>query len=269
MAFWSTQRIKHEQSQILAQGGKSLVDPYNPDRVGQAAYELSLSTQALVTRSPESLSDQLIRGILYPSKLDRDPECPSKGSLDIHPGQFALIYTNEIINIPKNVLSFISIKAKVKLKGLVNISGFHVDPGYSGRIKFTIYNAGNKLISLKYGEPYFLIWFCELDADDEKPYDRKHFHNGQSGISDDDREQMADPSQSPAALSKKLEDLEKRTNLIFAIVTVVGTIVILPLIISLSSIVFGKWLDSGLLIKQNQPAYIQTNGMPISTSEKP
>ena len=47
--------------------------------------------------------------------------------------------------------------------GLVNVSGFHVDPGYKGRLKFAVYNAGGSDIKLTRGDAIFLIWFSELD----------------------------------------------------------------------------------------------------------
>ena len=63
--------------------------------------------------------------------------------------------TREEVRIPSNVLAFISIKASVKFDGLVNISGFHVDPGFHGRLKFSVYNAGSQPIFLQIGQPAF------------------------------------------------------------------------------------------------------------------
>lgn len=271
MAFWSTQTIRLKQAEIEQRKGKALVDPFKQSRIGQGAYELSLSKQALVSTSPESLSEQLVRGILFPSKLDRDPDDIAKeAALNIPAGQFALLYTDETVNIPQNVLSFISIKAKIKLKGLVNISGFHVDPGFSGRLKFSVYNAGTKPISLTYGEPCFLLWFCELDHIDEKPYNPDHFHSGQSGICADDREQMLEPSQSPAALSKSLDDLRTRVNWLYAAGTVVVTVILIPLFLTIFGLALGKWLDHQKSVnEQNLPVYAQTNGFPLQPSGKP
>jgi dCTP deaminase len=239
--FWSTQRIKGKQDEIEKSHGNSLVDPFQRCRVGQGAYELSLSTDALVSPSPESFCDQFTRQLLYPSKLDRDSfDVTREAALTIPAGQFALVYTDETVNIPKNVLAFISIKAKIKLKGLVNISGFHVDPGFSGRLKFSVYNAGTKPISLTYGEPCFLLWFSEFDEEDELPYNSGHHHGGQSGLCPEDREQMLEPSQSPAALAKRLDDLQSSVTRISTIGLVVFTIVVIPLLVAFFGVVFGK-----------------------------
>jgi hypothetical protein len=38
-------------------------------------------------------------------------------------------------------MAFISMRTAFKFKGLVNISGFHVDPGYKGKLIFAVFNA--------------------------------------------------------------------------------------------------------------------------------
>ena len=50
-------------------------------------------------------------------------------------------------------MAFISIKAKLKFRGLVNVSGFHIDPGYRGKIIFAVFNAGPQPILLRRGQP--------------------------------------------------------------------------------------------------------------------
>ena len=84
-------------------------------------------------------------------------------SFTIGPGQFAYILTHEIVRIPCDVLGFISINATTKFAGLVNISGFHVDPGYHGRIIFSVFNAGPNVIHLRRGERLFPLWLANLD----------------------------------------------------------------------------------------------------------
>ncbi len=67
-------------------------------------------------------------------------------------------------------MGFISVKTSEKFKGLVNVSGFHVDPGFKGHLKFTVYNAGNKPIFLDYESACFLLWFSFLDKVTKYPY---------------------------------------------------------------------------------------------------
>jgi hypothetical protein len=50
----------------------------------------------------------------------------------------------------------------LKLQGLINISGFHVDPGYRGNLIFAVKNVGPHDIVLKYEEPAFMIMWAVL-----------------------------------------------------------------------------------------------------------
>src|ERR1700716_1391499 len=68
-------------------------------------------------------------------------------------GQFAFLETMEEITVPPEAMAFISVKARVKWEGLINVSGFHVDPGYKGKLVFAAYNAGSSAIVLEAGMP--------------------------------------------------------------------------------------------------------------------
>lgn len=145
MSFWSGEKLKERLSE--------LVDPPDPDHIDCAAYTLSVG--------PE----------YYVSPTDQTPDAKSRSLLllqqgqafAIPPGQFAYLHTEEIVKIPADAIAFISIRARVKWKGLVNVSGFHVDPGFQGRLTFAVFNAGPSPIHLRRGERCLLIWYADLD----------------------------------------------------------------------------------------------------------
>jgi dCTP deaminase len=147
MAFWSGPTIRLRLA--------DLIDEPDPNCIDGAAYMLKVGTECYVT----------------PTERDSDPKTRSIRRLGagdcfaIPPGQFAYLLTDEIVRIPTDVLGFISIRARVKWKGLVNVSGFHVDPGFHGRLTFSVFNAGPGSIHLRQGDPVFLIWFADLDTD--------------------------------------------------------------------------------------------------------
>ena len=145
MPFWSGATLRDRLNE--------LIDPPDPDSIDCAAYALKVGAEYYVTPNdrvadPASLPLQ---------KLDED------GTFAIPPGQFAYVMTEEAVSVPIKALAFISIRARVKWKGLVNVSGFHVDPGYKGRLLFAVYNAGPVKILLRRGTRTFLIWFADLD----------------------------------------------------------------------------------------------------------
>ena len=80
-------------------------------------------------------------------------------------GQFVFILTKEKVRISKSAIGFISIRASIKFKGLVNVSGFQVNPGHNGNLIFTVFNAGPRHINLRKGEEIFSLWVADLDAE--------------------------------------------------------------------------------------------------------
>lgn len=164
-----------------------IITPFDPARVKNGSYELSLGSQVFQTGAKP-----------------RSVKTLSKGEkIYIEPGQFALLLTEERINVPKNKIAFISIKAGIKFNGLINVSGFHVDPGFDGKLLFSVYNAGPSTIVLSQGTPYFPIWFSELNESQEYI----GTHNGQTQIPDDPIRSLSQGVlASPNELSRRIDE---------------------------------------------------------------
>ena len=147
MPFWSGPKIQQRLT--------TLVDRPDPACVDGAAYMLKVGAEYYVTPTDRS-SDPKTRTL---------QTLKAREAFAIPPGQFAYVMTEEVVTIPTDVLAFISVRVRVKWKGLVNVSGFHADPGYWGRLTFAVFNAGPAPIHLRQGDPTFLIWFADLDQD--------------------------------------------------------------------------------------------------------
>lgn len=191
--FWSSKTVERRQH------SSRLIEPFDTKRLKHGAYELTLSHQVLATSATSNV----------PVSDGRAPL--QKDFFEIPPGQFALLYATEYIHIPDDTIAFISIKASIKLAGLINISGFHVDPGFQGRLKFSVYNAGAQTIHLEYGIETFLIWFSELDCPTD-PYDGNH--KNQNRITSSDQQLLSASRHSPESLNIRLKFLEEREKLI-------------------------------------------------------
>lgn len=153
MAFWSGETLKEKLPH--------LVQPFDESAIDCAAYTLHVGSEIYVS----------------PDRKVSDPTRHAKKRLaageafTIPAGQFGFLTTAEQIAVPDNALAFISIKARLKFGGLINISGFHVDPGYRGELLFSVMNAGPKPVHLQQGQPLFLIWYADLDqTTDEKKH---------------------------------------------------------------------------------------------------
>lgn len=123
------------------------VEPWHVDKVEAAGYRLSVGRECFVNNDGSSTVE----------KLDNEQ------TFVVRPGQFAFILTKEKVSIPKSAIGFISIRASIKFKGLVNVSGFQVDPGFSGNLVFAVFNAGPRHINLREGQEIFSLWIADLD----------------------------------------------------------------------------------------------------------
>jgi len=184
VAFWSTERVLERAAE------EGLVVPFSADRIVCGAYELALGPESFIT------SD---------SGVKRRVE--SGEQLVIPPGQFALLLTEESVRIPTDAIAFISIKAGYKFGGLINVSGFHVDPGFRGRLKFSVYNAGSENTILQRGLPTFLLWFAELTARTADGYHGSH--QDQESITPEDVTRLQGEVASPSSLSAEIKDLKE------------------------------------------------------------
>ncbi|MBQ8699264.1 MAG: hypothetical protein IJ521_09765 [Schwartzia sp.] len=139
----------------------------------------------------------------------------------IKPGDFALLLTEEELNLPSNVMAFINIRFDYKQKGLINVSGFHVDPLYVGKLIFSVFNAGSKDIVLRKRDAVFMIFFQTLD---DAPATKKY--PGYNCIPASMIEQIRGRSVTLASNAHRMDRLESYLKLLAAIVlALVGAII--------------------------------------------
>lgn len=182
MGFLGTNNLK----KLLTDS--KIIEPFSGKNIKNGSYELSLGSQVFQTGSKPLAVKNLAK----------------KEKIYIEPGQFALLLTAEKVNIPKDKIAFISIKAAIKFNGLVNVSGFHVDPGFEGQLLFSVYNAGPSTIVLSQGTSYFPMWFAELTETQEYSGN----HAGQSEIPDEPVKALSQGRlASPNILSKRIDKL--------------------------------------------------------------
>lgn len=185
--FWS--------GETLSERLQTLINPFSPERIDCAAYTLSIGPEVYVSPNDQTADPTTVS---IRKLSDGEP-------FTIPPGQFAFLLTEEVISVPHNALAFISIRAKTKFRGLVNVSGFHVDPGYRGQLTFSVFNAGPVPVHLKRGQPTFLIWYASLDCETAFKKDGPT----KEGIDPMVVTAIAGELQSFASLSKKIENVDR------------------------------------------------------------
>ena len=188
--FWSGETIREWVPRWDA------IKPFDENKIDCAAYTLTMGSEVYVTPDYQvsRLSTHTKRNLVEGEHFI------------IPPGQFAFLLTEETVRIPPDVLGFISLRSTYKFRGLINVSGFHVDPGFYGKLIYAVYNAGPSPVHLARGDALFLIWFADLDrlahkyTRDEPP---------QTTISPRMITDVGGEILTLQSLSKKIGDLEK------------------------------------------------------------
>lgn len=192
MAFLANKELEKELPSIIG-------SDYNVKNIENASYELLLGDE--IYTNNDSTKTVL-----------KD----NHSQFELKPGQFALLITKETLRIPSKYLGLISLKFGFKKRGLVNISGFHVDPGFIGKLKFSVYNAGSKSIILQRGKPYFVLWLSELTSElsKDEEYGKGNEHQNQDEINPDDIMTIHGEVASPNELLVKINSLDNKIELV-------------------------------------------------------
>ncbi len=185
--FWS--------SETMFQRLPSLVEPFNTSRIKHCAYELSLGQEAHITNTSDRSDSTRLTTTLQNDRVL------------IPPGQFALLLTEEYVKIPDDALGFISIRSGSKLRGLVNVSGFHIDPGYKGKLIFSVFNAATTEIIISRGERMFMLWYCNLDNQTTDLYSGDYQYRDK--ILDKEIMNLQGPTYNPTSLAERVRILEE------------------------------------------------------------
>lgn len=139
----------------------------------------------------------------------------------IKPGDFALLITKEEVILGKDTMAFISMRFDYKQKGLINVSGFHVDPYYEGKLIFSVFNAGPRDIVLREGDPVFMIFFQKISQE----INRKKPTKGYNFIPADMVEQIRGKSATLASNASRLDKVEFHLKVIGGLI--LATLVLL------------------------------------------
>lgn len=193
MTFWSGERLLEN---------RSVVTPFQEANVDANAYNLRMGSSYFRTADREGKEPQ------------KKTTLVSGESFILPAGQFAFLVTKEKVHVPADAMAFISMRTGLKFQGLINVSGFHVDPGYSGHLIFAVFNASPAPIHLCEGDQLFKIWFAQLDRQSMAPH--LYEGSGQNDISNEMVRGMSREIYSLQAMAEKIRQLEQTIDTRFA-----------------------------------------------------
>lgn len=181
-----------------------IVSEFDPTRIDSAAYTLRMGSEVFISPTTSGTGGSVTH--LAPGQ-----------TFSVPPGQFAFLLSEERIELPADVLGFINMKSGVKLRGLVNVSGFHVDPGYRGKLVFSVFNAGPQQVTIRRGDDCFLLWFSSLtnSRPDAEQIEFREYARNKAGFDHIKSEIVSNLGNNHVSLynlNEKLEELSRRAD---------------------------------------------------------
>lgn len=155
--------------------GAITIEPFVDDQLQPASYDVRLAEEFLVFDNTITKQiDPRINAQPYMRKVTVSQEEP----FILHPGEFALAATKEIIGVGDRYIAILNGKSSLGRLGLVihATAGF-IDPGNELRITLELVNVANVPILLYPNMKIGQVVFEELSEPCERPYGHPDLHS--------------------------------------------------------------------------------------------
>ncbi len=131
-----------------------------------------------------------MNSLVQPSSLDLhigDIYIPDKkkpvvngDKYSLPPGSTVVVETREVINLPSNISAFGFPPNQISADGILMTNPGHIDPGYKGKISFTLINMSKKSFSLKKDDIIVTLLLVKLEDDCHKDYQKRKDNSRQN-----------------------------------------------------------------------------------------
>jgi len=154
------------RSQVEA--GRVKVEPFTSEMIQPSSIDVRLDR---FFRVFENHKYSVIDPSLEQSELTREVEVEPNKHFILHPGEFVLASTYEVITLPDDIAGRLEGKSSLGRLGLLTHStaGF-IDPGFSGHITLELSNVANLPVRLFPGMKIGQLCLIKLSSPAEHPY---------------------------------------------------------------------------------------------------
>ncbi len=143
-----------------------VVEPIDEQSIQPASIDCRLGDEFLITEENQMDILTLDSEIKYRKIKDK--------TVTIPPHSFLLATTQEYVELPNNLTSFVEGRSSIGRIGLFIQNAGWVDPGFKGRITLELYNANSLPIKLQSGRRICQLVFCKMDQAAQTPYNGKY-----------------------------------------------------------------------------------------------
>ena len=154
------------RSQVEA--GRVKVEPFTVEMIQPSSIDVRLDR---FFRVFENHKYSVIDPSIEQSDLTREVEVAADEHFILHPGEFVLASTYEVITLPDDIAGRLEGKSSLGRLGLLTHStaGF-IDPGFSGHITLELSNVANLPVKLFPGMKIGQLCLIKLSSPAEHPY---------------------------------------------------------------------------------------------------
>jgi len=146
-----------------------LVEPFNPDQINPASYDVTLGTTIL----KEGVGSE-------PRWIPIDI---TGGAYVMQPGEFILAATEEMVRIPNNLECVFNLKSSRGREGFEHLMAGYIDPGFHGKITLELCNVNrHHRLALEPGMRIGQLRFSKLDAIPHRSYALTGRYHGDDGV---------------------------------------------------------------------------------------
>ncbi len=152
----------------LLQTGDIVIKPFNEDQLQPASYDVRLNNEFLVLDNTKAI-------VIDPKKdasaITRKIIASEDEPFILHPNEFALCSTQEIIGINEKYVCLLNGKSSLGRMGLlVHATAGFIDPGNELRITLELFNVATLPIVLYPGMKIAQVSFIKLSEPCDRPY---------------------------------------------------------------------------------------------------
>jgi dCTP deaminase len=150
------------------ENGRVKVEPFNPKMIQPSSVDVRLDR---FFRVFENHRYEVIDPSIEQSELTREVAVAPDEFFILHPGEFVLASTYEVITLPDDIAGRLEGKSSLGRLGLLTHStaGF-IDPGFSGHITLELSNVANLPVKLYPGMKIGQLCLIKLSSPAEHPY---------------------------------------------------------------------------------------------------
>ena len=148
--------------------GRIIIDPLDESDIQPASVDLHLDRKLLVFRNTRQPYIDVRKDL---PDLTEAEEIPEDSPFILHPGEFVLASTLEVVGLPDDIVARLEGKSSLGRIGLlIHSTAGYVDPGWNGHLTLELSNVANLPVTLYYGMKIGQISFLRLTTPAENLY---------------------------------------------------------------------------------------------------